>query len=476
MSSRFLEEHRWTQNKNITPIAVSIIAGVLFSIIVLTLGIMSVPLIVFTLLILPWLLKDVFRLFVFLIITWPILTLFVRLPLPAGVPDLTYERALVLLLVGFVLIEALLRKRQLLKLSVLDILVGIYVIAQLSSRLFVLWFGGTGNPDLNGLLDIILIPIILYWLIKNLLVSREHLKWFLASILIACLLIGLTGLYEQAAGVRIFHLSVNLGGTDAQYMWQDVPGGRAAGAMINPAIYGAVLGIGVLAGIGLLPHIKQKLTRVAILAILGVLMFGVFASYTRSAWLSVFIVLFLAQFFITGLWKKTLPIFMLGLLVFAFVWNQIPAISIAVNRATFTDSLPIRFELIKIGWEEFLQRPLLGWGTGAYNAISFARVRDQSHNIYLTFLVDGGLALFLSFIVAIGYLLLRAIRIYRIAEKNSLERDAVVAMAGCVLIFLLSGLALELRYFSYINALFWIGAGVIDIIGLRQSHDGLGFS
>lgn len=448
-------------------------AGLILAPLVLITGPKSLPIVIFLLFLLPWFLQDIFRLFIWLIVTWPILALFVRIPLPAGIPDLGYDRVLVLLLLCIIIIEALLSKRQLMKVTPLDILVIAYVMAQISSRLFVLWFGGVGSPDLNGFLDIILMPVLLYWMAKNLLVSREHLKWFLYALVIASLLICPTGLYEQAVGMRIFRTSVSLGGSEVTYQWQDAQGGlRAAGALANPAIYGAVLGMGSLACICCLSLLKRKLTQAALLATIGVLLYGVFASYTRSAWLSVFVVLFAAQFFVNDLWKKTLPILMLGLLFLVLVWNILPDSSSIVQRALTTKTITQRADLNYIGWERFLEKPFMGWGSGALNTFDMMGAGDTSHNTYLTFLVDGGVFLFFSFSAVVGYILIRSIRIYRMIEKNRLERNVLVAMIGNLLIFLLVGQALELRYFGYFNALFWICAGVVDSLGTRYSSEG----
>ena len=119
---------------------------------------------------------------------------------------------------------------------------------------------------------------------------------------------------------------------------------RAAGALGNPAIYGAVLGIGSLAGICCLSLVKRKLIQAALVATIGVLLYGVVASYTRSAWLSVFAVLFVAQFLVNGLWKKTLPILMLGLLLLVLMWNILPDSSNIVQRALTTKTITQRFD------------------------------------------------------------------------------------------------------------------------------------
>jgi O-antigen ligase len=206
------------------------------------------------------------------------------------------------------------------------------------------------------------------------------------------------------------------------------------------------------------------------MAIIGVLLYGVFASWTRSAWISVFTVLFFIQFLISDLWKRTLPIFILGFQILLLMWERLSDSSMIVSRALNTNSITPRLLVMRLGWERFLEKPFLGWGSGALTDFGLRQAGTISHNIYLSFLVDGGAILFLSFFAAISYLLIRAKRIYRLTGKNNLERNFLVVMVGNVMIFLLSGLALELRYFSYFNALFWMSAGAIDHLGTYNTH------
>jgi O-antigen ligase len=438
----------------------------MLALLVLTLGLKSFPIVFFVFLLLPWLIQNPYRLFIWLIITWPILTLFVRIPLPAGIPDFSYDRALILLLLSVVILEAIFWKRRLLKVTLLDILIIIYAIAQIITRLHVIWFGGLGDPDINGFLNVVVIPIALYWTVKNILVSKEHLTWLLYALVIASLLVCLTGLYEQAVGTRIFKTSLELGGYEVAYQWKDAQGRlRAAGALGNPAIYGAFLGMGCLAGLGLLSLEKRRPIQVALLASIGILLCGVLASYTRSAWLSVVIVMFVALFLLNDLWKKTIPFIILGVVLIINVWNILPDSSNIIQRALTTKTITQRFTLFTIGLPRFVEKPILGWGSGALNYFDLAVAGEVSHNTYLTLLVDGGLILFFSFVAVVGYVLLRSVNIYQITKKGSIERTVLVVMAGSIMIYLLSGLALELRYFSYFNSLFWICAGVIDCLG-----------
>lgn len=474
------EAVRRTRSVDVASAVLPFIIGLVLALLTLKVGPLAVPIVVFLFLILPWLVQDPFRLFIWLIVTWPVLTLYARIPLPVGIPDISYDRVLVVLTLAIILLEGLMFKRKLLKAGVLDILAAIYIAAQFRSRAFVLWFGGMGTPDLNGLLDIALVPVAMYWMTKNLLVSRWHLKWLLYALILAIVIICVSGLYEQAVGTekRLFAVPLELGGsTEAQRRgWMDVPGGRAAGVMGNPAIYGAVLGMGVLASLCCVVHAERKRTQAALVATVVVLLYGVFASYTRSAWISTAVALFITQFFVKDLWKKTLSIFLVGVLLLFLAWGSLADSPTVRDRILGKANVVGRLHRASFAWDRFLERPLLGWGSGALNVLTSKQFPGEgfstSHNTYLTFLVDGGLVLFLSFSALSIYLLIRAIHVYGLTQKNSFERSVLAAMTGCILIFLLSGLSLELRYFGYFNALFWICAGVIDRLGAAYGSEG----
>jgi O-antigen ligase len=440
----------------------TVVAATTLGFLFVAFGPITLPIVFFAVLVLPWLMKDAFRLFVWLIVTWPLLTPFLRIPMPAGMPDISYDRVFFFMLVGLVIFEVFLsRTRPCTRFTPLDMLILAYLVAQLPSHLLVFWFGGTGALEPNIIVDALLRPVAMYWIAKNLLVSRLHIRRFLQALLITSLLICLTGLYEQAVRRKVsFEISGRTTGTDLD--WDDGNRMRATGVLDNPAVYGATMGMGILAGICCLYNTKRHLTRLLFVATLGVLLYGVFVSYTRSAWLAVGIVLLAAQFFFKNLWKTTLPLFIFAALLLVITKDDVSHSSWIVSRALTTGTVNERLTLAHIGWERFLQKPGLGWGAGALNVFGLRDVGTTSHNIYLTLLVDGGLLLFLSFLAIPAYLLFTVIRIYNMTDHGSLERHLLIAATGNVMIYLLSGMALELRYFSYFNTLFWISMGFID--------------
>lgn len=456
------KEARRPRSVDVSSVVLPLIVGLILALLTFKLGPLAVPIVVFLFLILPWLVQDPFRLFAWLIVTWPVLTLYARIPLPAGIPDISYERVLVPLTLSIIILAGLAFKRRLPQIGMLDILASAYAAAQFSSRVAVLWFGGLGTPDLNGLLDVIVLPIMMYWMTKNLLVSRWHLKWLLYSIIVASVIICLTGLYEQALGTPQSPFPIN-DSLPHGMRSMDMPRGRAQGVVVNPAIYGAIMGLGMLASLCCLVHVQNK-TRAVLTATIFLLLYGLFASYTRSAWISSGITLLVGSFFVKDLWKKTLPISMLGVLAVISKWSDLAENPIVARRFLSTENLAYRAKLAEVAWNQFSKRPLEGWGAGALDAFTWAQLRDASHNTFLTLLVDGGLLLFLSFLVLCLYVLLISIRVYKLMQRDSLERHVLTAMVGSIVIYLVSGMALELRYFPYFCALFWIAIGTIDAV------------
>jgi len=447
---------------NVALTVLPFIVGLILALLTLKFGPLVVPSVVFLLLLLPWLVQDPFRLFIWLIVTWPVLTLYARISLPAGIPDISYERVLVPLTSGIIVLAGLTFKMKLPRLGMLDILVGTYAAAQFGSRVVVLWLGGVGTPDLNGLLGIIVIPLLMYWMTKTLLASRWHLQWLLLALILASVIIGFSGLYERALGQQEspFPITAHLVGGELSTRFMDVPQGRAAGVLGNPAIYGAVLGIGVLVSLCCLVHSQRQQIRVVLAATIVVLLYGILVSFTRSAWLSIAVALFVAQFLIKDLWKRTLPVYVVGLLFLVLMWDDLESNPVIASRVVNLHNVDYRLTLGSLAWQRFLERPVFGWGSGALDYFSSVRINDASHNMYLTLLVDGGLVLFLSFVAVIIYLFSRALSAYRLLPP--FERSVLAAMTGSVIIFLVSGMALELRYFGYFNALFWIVVGVMD--------------
>ena len=453
-------------------ISMSIVVGAFLALMSLALGPLALSLVVI-IIALPWVVHEPFALYLCLIMTWPVLALYIRYEWPAGMPDISYERVLVPLTMILVLLPALILGGRLPRPG---IWVSLYVAAQIISY-GLAWSGrGIVEPDLVILLNSLLLPIGMYWLTRVFITSQWHLKWLLYALIIGSLVICITGLFERALDFRESPFPVTTG-TASGERYLGVPGGRAAGVMGNPAIYGAALGAGVLASMCCFAHARRKGGKIVLGTIAIVLAYGVGVSFTRSAWIAFIVAVLIAQFLIRGLWRWTILLLMVGLLVMAIIvfggYDQILENQIVQDRILEKSNVIGRADRMIFAWEIFLEEPLYGRGPDALDYVTGLTFKaggfDSSHNTYLTMLVDGGVLTFVSFLALIAYWLSYTASGVADVPRESFERSVIGVMVGSIAIYLLSGMALELKYFGYFNALLWIaGASIEQVRAMLQ--------
>jgi len=434
-------------------------------------GLLAIPVVAFLVLVGPWLVREPFRLFLWLIVTWPLLTFYVHMDLPAGIPDILYERVILLLLFAIVLIQAFFFHLALPKVSAF---VKVVLLVTLLGQLRIFVFGGMADFETSHIVGV-LMPFAVYWLTKCFLVSQSRLRWLLASLIAATLLICLTGLVEQFLNAEVSFFSYGAIYEPVRRM-MDVPGGRASGLMLNPAVFGAAVGLGILACIYFVTQTDDRPIRVLLVALIALLAYGVFASYTRGAWLAVFASLLFALYYMKSLRKPALLMAAcFSVVAFGFLYRDMQINEILQSRIFETDNVAGRYNRIVFGWKCFLEKPILGWGSGGYNAL-IAGSREHgiggfsaSHNSFMNMLVDGGLVHVVSILALLLYWLSRAHTFAMRAPQTSMERCAVVAFASFIVIWSFTAMTIELRYFAYFNSLLWIAGADIEKLATNST-------
>jgi hypothetical protein len=255
--------------------------------------------------VLALLLRDPFRLLLVLVATWPAGTLYLRYRLVPGMPELAYERLLAALIAGALLAAACLGRRRLPRIGVA---VGAYVALQLVSIVWADLSGDLARAERAAFLNAVLLPVLLSWATRALVESPRHLQALLHAILAASVLVCVSGLYERTRPdtENPFPVAAHNEAGDTRYA--DVPDGRASGVMGNPAVYGAVLALGAAACLAGLLQSPRKRTKAMLGATLALLLYGVFVSFTRSAWISTLAALLVAPLFLQRRWTAALPL------------------------------------------------------------------------------------------------------------------------------------------------------------------------
>jgi len=452
-----------------------LVVGGFLALATLSLGPLTIPAIV-ALVLLPWFLSEPLRLYVLLLVTWPVATLYVNIPLPAGIPDLRYERLVVLAIIGILVVGSLAGKRSL---TGVPISVAVLVGLQLAWYFYHAASGGVADAGLSILISSTVLPVSLYWLTRELITDRAAMQVLLKTLLVVGLIVAFTGFYERMLGGVYSPFPVETGtASGARYL--GVPGGRAAGVFGNPAIYGAVLAAALLAARALFVETRHRVMVGLAGLVLG---YGVFVSYTRSAWLAAvaagLVAILVTTDVIRQLGRLLAAAAVLGIVVIALLPGLIGQNEALRDRILETDNVSGRIDRALYSWNLFLENAATGLGPDsldksiAFEFASEGKGFTSSHNTYLTMLVDGGAAVFAAAIAVFTSFMVGAYRVYRATSPGSPARYALAAMLGTIVAVVTSGMALELKYFAFFNSLYWIaGATIANLIAMSRDDPG----
>lgn len=234
----------------------------------------------------------------------------------------------------------------------------------------------------------------------------------------------------------VMHASYNFGEKEGHWvMWPFFK---------DHTIYGSTIAFTLPLAVGLYFYRKYSLlTQVLLISIIGIILVGLYLSYTRAAWLSVVAAIGvwgLIHFKIKFSWLLGIGLF-LGTIVF-FSWDQIEMelarndtehttedfgerIQSAANITTDASNLE-RINRWSCAIEMFKERPFLGFGPGTY-AFEYARFQHSNdltiistsngdmgnaHSEYLGPLAEMGVLGLVSMLLIVSAIFYKAIKLY----------------------------------------------------------------
>ncbi|MBI4843136.1 MAG: O-antigen ligase family protein [Nitrospirae bacterium] len=213
---------------------------------------------------------------------------------------------------------------------------------------------------------------------------------------------------------------------------------RFTGVNPNANIFGLELSIYMMLAIYFIFNLRHR--NPYVFSFIGMFVM-LFYSYSRSAWGA-----FFAALTLTGLFrfKKVYIAFMLAaVLIIGFI----PPITDRFMSRLISESLVgPRKATIEYGMKLFRERPIFGYGPGGYEtsqgskyagSVAYGVVGMDSHNEYITLLVEGGIL----FIGAYFYMIYRGYRlslsIFRLPNKQ--ESSYGVFLMSLIIIILMVG-------------------------------------
>lgn len=321
-----------------------------------------------------------------------------------------------------------------------------------------------------------LIPFAIYWMARQSPLDRSKLSLLAGTLTCLGVYLAVTGLLEIG-----------------EQWWAVFPGyiadpevgmhfGRARGPMVSAISFGLYLGVCILAA-WLWRSRHRRLGQLVTVALMPVMLAGIYFSYTRSVWmgagLGLMIVLGLT---LRGLWR---PLVLGGmasaaLLLAVTQMDKLKALEREQPAADSSSSVDLRVGFAYLSWTMFRDRPLWGVGFGQFPDAKLPYLADRStslnledlrpychHNTFLSILTETGLIGLGLFLAVLASWAWTAWNLVRDPQLPDWTRAQGTLLLGALGIYVCQLAFHEMSYSPVDNSLIFLLAGVT--VGLRAA-------
>jgi len=394
----------------------------------------------------------------------------------AGI-NLTLDRLFLVALTGAFVVQWRLGRTDSKPLARID-----YVLLTFIGALVVSLFShdwrSTDVPVVQHLLNGYLIPLTLYWIARQAMLTERNVSMVLVMLAGFGVYLAFTGLCEVAQMWALVF---------PRYIADPEIGrhfGRARGPMVQSVSYGLYTGICFLA-VWLWRDRVTNRWRWAILALLPLFLAAIFFTKTRTVWIgaaSGFLLVLALTLRGQIRWVVIGSILSVGLLGVTLNLDEIMSVKREGSAADSRQSVGMRECFAYVSWQMFKDRPLWGFGFGQFARKKLPYLSDsrvdlpleqirnwEHHNTFLSILTETGLigfTLFMAIYIGWGWTAWQLIRDERAppwAKRHGILMLGVLAVAFWQM------LGHEITFTPLDQSLLFILAGIT--VGLRlQTH------
>jgi O-antigen ligase/polysaccharide polymerase Wzy-like membrane protein len=404
----------------------------------------------------------------------PIATEYGTVPLPGGIPDITFSRATIVLVGVALLLRARIQGRRMLPLTSVEMAMGalLFVVgADLLMR--------GSNVASEGLqrFDERITPVLLFLVARTLYTragDARRVIWILVLVGVSLFAHGTYQWARASGGPRITDAPESLareeGGdrTNESHLEQ----GRAVGPFANAVEYGAVVAIAFGAALVFALH-GAPVTRVVAAALLVPLGAAVVISMTRSVWIAAYLAVPLIGWIDRPrralVLSATAAVTVAGLAALLFL----PATSSFRERAVSVEPVSGRLLMYEIAGELALERPLTGYGSGGPSRRAARRkllarggagadlAPGQFHDTFLMTVVEWGLPGLLALVAILALSVRGGVALRRQTGDGDDERRFADVFLFATVVYLVQCLLVDTPPFLYLNGVYFFLAGVV---------------
>ena len=381
-------------------------------------------------------------------------------------PDLFLDRMMMLWLAMVFMVKFFAERRTLKGPFLLDYLIaihGLYVLIRIYIQ---------GMEYIHPWTMSYLIPYAAYYFSKNIVTTIRRIWVFLVSLLLLTLYYSITSIAENLGLNFLVWPKLIL---TERIRW----GGRSTGPFLQPGVLGTVIGMLVPIHLYFIATVRSNVTRVGVYVSLALGMAGLYYTYTRGSWLAgIVAILVVAALNIRHYSRVLLPAVVL-VPVLAFSFLGLGQDTFMKERVENEDTLGSRVGTAVTALKIWRDNPLIGVGFFQYRnaredyiqpitvpglgTIRFVQFRHNNiHDIYLGPLAEDGLVgMGLQFWI---YFLILKTFLKKFRWRHEGDHFAIFIMpvfAGVFVGYLVGGLAIDYRFFSFIGVLFYMCAGIL---------------
>ncbi len=314
-------------------------------------------------------------------------------------------------------------------------------------------------------------PAALYWVARQSRLSRRQVNWIFAAVGTFAIYLAITALAEMTGQTGLVYPRYIITSAYDEFL------GRGRGPFLNPVANGLYLSTGLACWAMMWPA-QHRSTRAILLAAGILILAGSFATLTRCVWLGTGLVLL---FLITlGLsprqrWGVLIVSTCLGLVTLSLSWHSVMAFKrdTHLSAAKTAESMRLRPMLAIVGWQMFLDHPLLGVGLGQYKEhdqsyiaartvdLPLDRIRPyHQHNVILSLLCEAGLLGTIPFVVLLSCWTRIAWRFWQDGNGDPTIRRLGPVFLAALISYLTSGMFQDVALIPMTNLLLFFLAGL----------------
>lgn len=412
----------------------------------------------------------------------PLAFIFLRMDFGEGVPAITFDRV-VLFLLCFILIGRTLLYKYPIKRPIMGEWLMLVFIAVTFISLVALRPDSIGKTlqVVSEKFDHIGLGLIAYFVAKSVLREKKHIVWATIALVLTGIYVAGFGYYEHYTGNMWFSSFV---GSVYKLTYKNIEQGRSTGPLINPAAYGAFLGITSFLAFHLAIYARRKASKLFYITSMVFMIIGCYFCMTRSGYIPLAVILLLMPLLARGCRKQYFILFaiaaVIGLIAIPVILQN-PNVN---DRLTKKSTIYNRFVITAGTINVIKHHPLFGVGLGNIDdaleqyitnagTLSgvYARGRNPmlfypmkslssvitSHNSILTIFAEQGLIGGFIFVAAlIAFLVYLLYARTKLPDNGILGNDYVSLVMVAVIGHLASISGYDIRFFKYPAYVLWI--------------------